>query len=557
MGSYGIQIATGYAVNNDQWSRPGPQGRNTSYLKIWGGVGISTGAREKKFLGNVRGEFEVFKGFKLGTFYAMERKDFLNQDYESRYSRNQYLNGANGFAAQGTEFQYNNTLEGTASYNRTLGMHNVSVLGGYTFQDFSAEGFSASNSNFLVDNFTYNNLGAGQRLSEGRAGMGSFKNYSRLIAFFGRAIYNFNDKYLLTASVRREGSSKFGNNNKWGWFPAVSVGWRLSQEGFLKDIPFLSDLKVRAGYGVTGNQDFGAYRSLILLGTGARYLYDGQYLVTYGPSGNPNPNLRWEKKGEINLGVDFGFLNNRLSGSLDVYNRLTTDLLFDYNVQVPAYLNGTIFANVGEVRNRGIELSLNAVPFDGKFKWNATFNIAYNHNELVTLSDEVFKRSFEDRGGLPSPGNLGNAYRLQGGQPIGSFYGKKFAGFTEDGKWLFYNRNGETVTTDKIVEEDKQFLGQGTPKLNSGFTNMISYGNFDLTIFLRGSFLYDILNLKNIYYGNRRFLPDNILETALDSPLNDDPQYSDFYLEKGTAFRDNSIPRLRTSPTLAKIVPFR
>ncbi|TKG95229.1 TonB-dependent receptor [Puteibacter caeruleilacunae] len=490
---------------------------------------IENGAKNKILTASVKSDLEILEGLKLGGFLAMDRRDKNGHYYESKFAKGSIADGYNGHAKRDASFTYTNTFETTIDYNKYFGKHRVSLLGGYSYQDFTEEWFNAENKDFLSDAFTYNNLGAGNYIKDGKAGMGSGKKRNKLIAFFGRAIYNYDNKYLLTASVRREGSSKFGANNKWGWFPAVSLGWRLKEEDFLKNADYIDDLKFRVGYGVTGNQDLDEYQSLTRFGAGANYMFNGGYTFSYGPSANPNPDLKWEKKKEFNIGVDFSLFNHKFGGTIDLYNRTTTDLLYEYTAQVPPMIHSSIFTNVGEMNNKGIELALNYNVFDKKdFSWDVDFNISYNKNELVSLSNEFYKKSFQNMGGLPSPGNLGDAYRLQEGVAVGSFFGKKFKGFTEDGKWIFEGQEDGVVS-----DEDKDFIGNGNPTVFAGLTNTVRYKRFDLTVFLRGAFDYDVLNLKRMYYANAKWLPNNILKEGLTTKLNDDPQYSDYYLEKG------------------------
>lgn len=408
-------------------------------------------------------------------------------------------------------------LESTTTYLFEHSGHRLRGMAGYSYQDFARERQSSSS--------------------------------SKLIAFFGRANYSFNDTYLLSASVRREGSSKFGENSKWGVFPAVSAGWRISEEPFMESIDIVDDLKLRIGYGVTGNQGIDPFLSKARIGGGGWYQVwntNGyyQWIQTYGLSNNPNPNLRWEEKYEWNIGLDFTLLNDRLSGTIDLYDRTTKDLLFDYTAQIPPMIHDNIFANVGTMENKGIEVTLEASPVQSRdFSWKSTVTFSHNRNKLESLSNEVYKRSYQDTGWLTGPGSLGSSVRIQEEKPVGSFYGRKFAGFTEDGQWLFYNQNGEAVTDDQITEEDKQFLGNGLPKYFASWTNTFGYKNISLTLFLRGSFLFEILNMKEIYFGNKQFLPNNVLKSAITKhdQLNDKPQFSDYYLENGDYVKFDTI----------------
>src|SRR5690606_9725064 len=231
-----------------------------------------------------------------------------------------------------------------------------------SYQDFDNESMSATNYNFISDNMSYHNLGAGSYLGEGRAAMNSSKSESRLVGFFARSMYSWDNRFFFSASVRREGSSKFGSENQWGTFPAASAAWTISNEQFARNITWLDFMKVRFGYGKTGNQGIGNYIPLIRLSTSGYFFYNGQFIQGYAPVSNANPFLKWETKHEFDIGIDWVILNGRLGGAIDLYSRKTLDLLHDYDVPVPPNLYPSTFANVASMNNRGIELTVNVVP---------------------------------------------------------------------------------------------------------------------------------------------------------------------------------------------------
>lgn len=415
----------------------------------------------------------------------------------------------------------------------------LTALLGYSYQYGTVERFSANNNGFTTDGFLDWNLGAGSAIQNTqlpRPGMNSFKDDNTLVAFFGRANYTYKGKYMVQAILRREGSSRFGANHKWGNFPSVSMGWSVSEESFMEDVSQINELKLRVGYGITGNQGIPNYQSLLTLGTGGVYPQEGVYYQTYGPARNPNPNLRWEQKAEWNVGLDFALWDNRISGALDVYDRETKDLLYNYNAQQPAFVRDLIYTNVGSIRNRGVELQLSAIAMQREdFRWNIDFAGNTNSNKLTKLSADVFQANWLEFYGLPSPGALGNAFRLEEGGEVGNFYGKRFAGFTEEGGWLFYKADGSTGTSTEMNENDLTVIGNGVPRYQASLSNSFTYKNFDLTVLLRGKFDFDILNTQDLYFGNKRWLPNNLLRSAITTHnrLNDEPQYSDYYLERG------------------------
>jgi len=493
--------------------------------------------------GDARLTLEIINGLKVSAFGAHIRNSYNDRYYQSmddfaNRPTSQYQ--GMGYASKSNYLNWSNTFESTINYKRVFGGdHSLDAIGGYSYQYFTTETFNVNNNGFTTDGFLDWNLGAGSAINNTqlpRPGMGSFKEDNTLIALFARASYSFQEKYFVQATLRREGSSRFGANHKWGNFPAMSVGWELTKEEFLANSNAVNNLKVRLGYGVTGNQGIGNYNSLVTLSTGGVYPQERIFYQTYGAARNPNPDLRWEKKREWNLGFDFLLFHNRLGGSLDLYNRETVDLLYNYTAQQPAFVRSTLLTNVGSINNKGIELYLTSTIIqNGDFSWRADLTANTQRNKITSLSNDVFTISWIEEGGLPSPGNLGNAIRVEEGGAVGNFYGKRFAGFTEDGKWQFYKADGTIGGAGDMAQEDLTIIGNGVPKYMASLNNTFTYKNFDLTLFFRGKFGFDILNTKDLYFGNKRWLPNNLLKSAITThaELDDDPQYSDYYLEKG------------------------
>ncbi|WP_461138121.1 TonB-dependent receptor [Spirosoma pomorum] len=496
--------------------------------------------------GDFRLTLEPIDGLRASAFGAVVRDSWNDNEYRSRASRFSQIGTLNGTAVAGTGYarKYNRlannyTFESTLEYDRLIKQdHSLRALVGYSYQYGVLEEFSGASSGFLNDAFEENNLGAGNFLTLGKSSLGSFKEDNTLIAFFGRLNYAYKDKYIAQFILRREGSSRFGANNKFGNFPAASVGWTISKENFMSNVQFVNTLKLRVGYGVTGNQGIPNYQSVVRLSTGNFYLNDdGVWRQTYGPSNNPNPNLRWERKQEVNVGLDFGLFDNRLTGAIEVYQRRTSDLLGSFNTQLPPFVQSTLYTNVGVIDNNGVELTLSgSVMKKQNFSWDMDVAASTQSNKLVSFSDDVFKVTFLNFGDIGGFGALGNAIRTIEGGPLGSFYGKRFAGFTPEGKWLFYKATGEAVTADKIVpNDDYAYIGNGIPKYYASWTNRFRYKNFDLTAFFRGKFGYDILNLQQVFFGNKIYLPNNVLQDAItrNNQINDALQFSDYYLEPG------------------------
>ncbi|RYE35957.1 MAG: SusC/RagA family TonB-linked outer membrane protein [Sphingobacteriaceae bacterium] len=497
---------------------------------------------------STKADLTIIEGLKASAFGSVVRNSYVDGAYRLKNSESSLEDGdypGGGYAYRGTLLAQNFAFEPTIEYTKRIAdKHDLTALAGYSYRYDVSEDFAASNRNFINDLFAENSLGQGGALALGKAGLASNKVDNTLIAVLGRVNYSYNDKYSFTGVIRREASARFGANNKWGNFGSVSGGWILTQEDFMKSLSAINYLKLRVGYGLTGNSPTESNVSRVTLGGGGRYLFpDGSYFETYGPTRNPNPNLRWETKEEINLGVDFTLLNSRLSGSIDVFNRKTRDLLGTYTSPQPPFIQSTIFTNVGTISSKGIELVLSFSAIKTKnFSWNMDGTFWTYKNVLDSYSNDEYKvrfRTFADIGGA---GALGNAVTTFEGGRIGEFWGKRFAGFASDGKWLFYNRNGQAVpnaqinnSRDDLNATDLAPIGNAIPKYYASWTSNFRYKNWDLRLFFRGKFDFDILNTTALTYGNRTW-SGNLLKSTFDkySQINDTYQYSDYYIESGS-----------------------
>lgn len=514
----------------------------------------------KNLLSSFKATYEIIPGLKTSAFVALEKNDMQRNQYYQRIEYSSVKDGNGGTAEKKYEKWSNRTFEWTADYNTSIdGVHNITALLGYSYQDFEYERMRMKNWNFLTDAFESHNIGSGGYLKEGRAEMESNKNLSKLIAFFGRLNYNYDGKYLASLALRREGSSKFGANNKWAMFPSASLGWMITREDFMRNQSVVDMLKFRVGFGITGSLPEDPYMSLIKYGTGAGYwnAWDGRWLsATYGPGNNPNPDLSWEKSVSYNVGFDFGLLNNRLTGTIDWYQRTNEDLIGEYTAQQPSLVFDKIMTNVGTMRNRGVELSLNADIVQTKdFNYNASLTFAYEKNKLTSLSNDLYKSSYEDRYSLPSPGNIGYAQRLQEGQPVGSFFGFICDGIDSDGNWMLRDLDGVPGLSDG----DKTFIGNGIPSIKAGLMNTFQYKNFDFSFFLKGMFDYDILNEGRIYFGTTSSIDKsgtNVYKYALNEKLKEDPRFSTYYLEKGDFLKIDNVTLGYTFNLNSKYIKF-
>ena len=376
-----------------------------------------------------------------------------------------------------------------------------------------------------------------------------------LVSFFGRVNYNYSNRYLLSASVRREGSTRLGKDYKWGTFPAISLGWSIKNEAFMQSLTWLDDLKLRFGFGVTGNMPTGNYLSLPMMGVVGKF-YDntsGRWLNAYGPTQNQNNNLKWEKKSEWNLGLDVSTFKGRLNLTLDLYKRKVTDLLYNYRVPTPPYQYSTMLANVGDATSKGLEISISATPVKNKnLSWTSSVNFSFNTNRLDKLSNETFHTDWLESGYL-TDGDLGGLngialLRMVPGGKVGDFFLPVFKGFDPDGKWIFEDVNGDGVYKEA---DDKKVVGNAQPDFISGWTNELKYRNFDLSFTFRAVVGNDVFNVGRMALENpgQGGTEKNMLKSVRNTPLNDSAQPSTYYLEDGSFVKLDNVTLGYNMPT--------
>lgn len=457
-------------------------------------------------------------------------------------------NGHDGEASRSYSNERQYVFEWLINYNARYGdAHNFKAMLGYSYQYSNYSGFSAENKDFPNDGLGSDNLGSGEwAKEEGEVMMSSYRNDSKLISFFGRVNYDYDGRYLLTASLRHEGSSKFGANHKWGNFPAVSVGWRISKEKFMQDISWINELKIRGDYGETGNQDFDSYLSINTMQGFGYYYYNGKNFQVWGPGKNVNPDLRWEKGRNWNVGIDFAFLDNIIYGSINYFDRRQQDLLGNYKVSVPPYLFDETYVNVGTMRNNGLEfdLNFNAVTTQD-FDYNFNVIGTWMKNEFVSFSNsEYVGQDYYNVCSTEDPYPFYNLQRIEKGKPLGNFYMWKYAGITPEGEWLVYDKDGDIILASQATDEDRRIVGNGMPKFTLSTSHNFRYRNFDLALFFRGAFDYDIFNIHDFYYGTRNF-NGNVLQKAygknFDVSPDAAPVVSDYFLERGDYFKLDMI----------------
>jgi len=469
---------------------------------------------------------EPVKGWQTNLMLSLNENTSMGETYYTSKYYGEATIGRKGWASKSENNGKSNNLELTSRYDFSIDKNRISALAGYSYLYNVYDGFNAGNGNFPSESYLYNNLVQGTWLTDDNhvAAMGSYKNDNKLVGFFGRVSYSYDNRYNAMLSIRYEGSSKFGENHKWGTFPAASVGWTISNENFIKDATWINNLKLRIGYGVTGLNPMSSYASQITYDYdtyGKHLSQDGVWTPSLMVAQNPNPNLKWEKTGELNTGLDWSVLNNRLNGSVDVYNKKTTNLIYDYNVPVPPNMYGTTRANVGQMRNQGIEVMINVIPVKTKdFEYNTTLTFSHNSNKLLSLSNDLYVTdNFMEVGGLSDPISV-PTHCVEVGHRMGDFWGLKSVGVSKDGVVLVQVSDGNGGWAVKEFDpkyndlSNRQRLGNGLPQIYGGWNNSFRYKNFDLNIMLTTQLGFKILNALRCFYENNSIAYNRLKSAA-------------------------------------------
>lgn len=456
--------------------------------------------------------------------------------------------GVNGSALRNSYENTNNIIESFLTWDKTLGSHKLKAVLGYSWQEnILGDGFQATATNFPVDNVGYNNLALSNYTSVNGyvVNFGDSRAYqkTRLISEFARLNYNYKDKYLLQGTIRRDGGSVFGSNNRWGYFPSVGAAWRVDKEGFMQDQKLFSDLKFRASYGVTGNSSgFNAYTAQFISGSLGTFYYNGQQIGAYGPNQAANPDLKWEKTATTNIGVDFAILSGKVTASVDLYDKKTTDMIFNYAVNPVLVPVGTIVANGGTMSNKGIEVSLGATPVKtANFTWSTNLNFASNKNEIVKLTNPFFIGGDSIRRVQPDGGGqTGSTLQIfKEGKPLGQFFTLKYAGKNASGVSQYYDKNGN-LTTTPLIGVDYHYAGSAQPKVLLGWGNNFQYKKFDLSIFFRGVFGNKIFNATraDLFRPSTAMTNNILVDAENESPADlNSYKYSSRFIEDGSYIR--------------------
>ncbi|MCS2662642.1 TonB-dependent receptor [Phocaeicola vulgatus] len=507
-----------------------------------------------RYNGNI--VYNPIKDLTLSAVFSYIR-DNMNRGYGETLNHISALrDGLAGWSSVGAYTKMEKLMELTAQYNKEIGAHKFSVLGGYSYNETDFEELWIDNYGFQDDYFGgWHNIGIGSALKDGKANIGSKKTPTNLIGFFGRATYSFKNRYLLMGALRYEGASQlWGTDNAWGLFPSISVGWRITEEAFMKNQKIFDDLKLRVGYGVTGSQPKDPFLGVAMLKYSSYAFVNGNWVQTIVPASNPNPDLKWEEKKETNIGLDFVSWGGRLSGSIDYYNRDVDGLIYEYGVPTPPNLYNKTMANGGTMRNRGVEVLVTVVPVQNKdFEWSTTGTFSLNSNKLISLSGSIFKSDYDyfNTGTVEYSGQVADSHRVQVGESIGNFYGFKVVDVDSEGRWIYEDRNGELVNYKDFTHapEDKHVIGNGLPKWYAGWNNTLRYKNFDLNVTMRGAFGFQIINggrmnyenVKNSRFENRlKSVNDLVFGKHTLSP-EVEPEFNSYYVEDGDYWKIDNI----------------
>lgn len=528
-------------------------------------INEDTFENNKKLLqGTAKGTLDITKDLKWNLSLSYQDEQYIWNEYHT--SKSQY-NTRNGEAKRIATENKKKILETYINYDHTFAnIHKLGLMAGYSWeQNDDNDSFGLDVYDFYNDNTTFYNLNLANKMDWQNGGITSNNNGHletlRMISFYGRINYSFNSKYLLQATIRRDGSSAFGKNNRWGTFPSASLAWRMSEEKFIKDLNVFDDLKFRVGYGVSGNSlGFGAYSAIQTYSTSGWFNYTNangtqNSYHTLAAASNANPDLKWERTAMLNIGLDFSFFGGRLGGTIEYYDKRTSDLIYTYEVSTNRYPFGTMPANVGDISNKGIEFTINATPIQTKnFSWQTSLNLSHNKNNVESISNSEYSVDYIRAADPEIAGYSSNAdvQRIMEGHPIGTFYTYEWAGYNNQGVSIFYvhdpetgERTGET-TTDPETDRDRTITGCAQPDLNLGWSNNFQYKNWNLDLFFTGVLGQDIYNATAEQYSNVSFVKEgrNVLKSVATEHRATDTQSqapSNRWIENGSYFRLSSV----------------
>ena len=508
--------------------------------------------KRNQFVG--KATLEILKGLLWNVNYSWSNYQSTYSGYNTRNSQIEGIGNKNGQASRNTYFGREQSFETYLNYGFTAGKHKIDLMAGYSWeQKKNNDGFGLTVEGYYNDDLTWYNMSYAQTILgvQNSVSSGYVENVKN-ISFYGRVNYSFDGRYMLQATIRRDGSSVFGKNNRWGTFPSISGAWNITEEAFMKNQNLFSNLKLRAGYGVSGNaMGFDVYSSYVTYGATGTFVYDGKTYRTYGATKNANPDLKWETTSMLNVGLDFGFLKNRINGTIEIYHKKTKDLIWGYPVPTTQYVYGWMDANVGEMTNKGIEFTINIDAIRTKdFNWMTTLNLSHNKNIVDKMQNDQFHTTNLTQGDPDVAGVSANGWtqRIMEGESIGTFYTYMYAG-TVNGRSEYYvldengNKTGETTNNPGL--KDRAITGCAQPKLTAGWNNSFSYKNWSLNAFITGVFGNDVYNSPRAHYTSAQMFSDgkNVLKEFLSNPAGDASGSlpSDRFIEKETYVRLQSL----------------
>lgn len=524
----------------------------------------------KRFQVTGKARLKIIEGLFLNANFSYQNRNYAYKDYHSHKSE---INHRNGESTRKTTTDYSKLMEVYANYDKTFKQdHKLGLMAGYSWEEeVNGDGFAARGYNFYDDTIWWNNIGMANSWDPDPV-WGNDDTFclstKRMISFYGRANYSYASRYIVQAAVRRDGASSFGANHRWATFPSASVAWRITEEEFMKNQDIFDDLKLRVGWGQSGNSaGFDLYTSRFFYQAGARFDYidpvtgETHSYKSLNAARNQNDNLKWETTTMLNVGLDFAFLNGRINGTIEYYNKDTKDMIWDYAVSTTRYPVNWLTANVGKMRNRGVELTINATPIQSRdWNWSTSLNLSHNDNKIVSISDPSagFTAGILNRYNPALPGaSTATTQRIIEGQPIGTFYLYEWAGYDENGNSTFYvydktneqttgerlrDENGNFVTTNTPEEKDRVICGNAQPWLTMGWNNTVTWKNWDLNLFFTGVFGQKIFNEPRAYFGyvSNVALGKNVLADIADYQNPKDGYSSipsDRWLEDGSYFK--------------------
>lgn len=507
-------------------------------LKEWSGVN-----KGNRLMANGKISVEPISGLVLSVTGSYQN-EYNEREWAGSHKTYSAIYGAErGYADLSGGHGDDRLLETQADYSKSFGDHNLSATVGYSYNKYVNQTWGMTAYNFPIDGFGVWNMESAESTLDGKSKLKSYKWERKLIGFYGRLNYSYANRYLLMASIRREGSDKFGENHRWGWFPSISLGWRISNENFMKSAEWVNDLKFRVGYGVTGTEPESSYQYISLYNLNSSYMsmVDGKWISSIIPVNNPNPNLKWEEKHEANVGLDFSLFGNRLRGTIDGYYRYTKDLLYTYSVPTPPNVTNSMLANVGSISNKGVEISIEGDAVKSRdLLLTIGGNMSYNDNRVEKLSNDTYSLEYLKLGNLTHVQTY--SHRLEAGWPIGNFYGWQQVGLKSNGTaWRIVGAENSTAG-----EAQKTVIGNGIPKFFVGMHINMDWKGLDVSIAFRGAFKYQILNQYRMMYETLAWLqtynvPRGAYEKVGDYYNCAPSTYCDYYVENGDYLKLDNV----------------